>query len=130
MVMESLGTLCGLPCLEILVPADVIEVRRGGELEGLLYGSSEKEFDVVSNVFHVLDHYFIVQTAHIIPRTTTQEPSPTTYHTYVVNGETGQATYISAELDRILAVKSGMIVTYGRARFPQVHIHEMVNWGL
>ena len=110
-------------------PGDIIEEGRGSDSEMVLFGSGGREYDRASNVFHVTDHFFIVQTRHIIPRTTTQDKSET-YHTYVVNGKTGQAMYIGTELHRILAVKSGMIVTYGRARFPQVHIHEMVNWGL
>lgn len=87
----------------------------------MLYGMLDKEHNWAIGIHFVTAEYFAVQTQRLVPE------GPDSYHTYLINGQTGEGMYVGDQLPRIHALKSGKVLVSTDAPFPQLQVLQLVT---
>ena len=82
----------------------------------MIYGMLDKEHNWAIGIHFVTAEYFAVQTQRLVPE------GPDSYHTYLINGQTGEGMYVGDQLPRIHAIKSGKVLVSTDVPFPQLHV--------
>ena len=87
----------------------------------MIYGMLDKEHNWATGIHFVTAEYFAVQTQRLVPE------GPDSYHTYLLNGQTGEGMYVGDQLPRIHAIKSGKVLVSTDAPFPQLQVLQLTT---